>query len=77
VHGGGLLLELARPDRLTLHSLELLLTAAPLDDLLAVAPLAAAAGAGEGCCAAVSRSVASWWTDDDDELDVFLMERVN
>ena len=55
-----------------MHSLELLLTAPPLvEDLLAAA--AAPAGAPWGWCAAAV-SVA---TDEDDELDVFLMERVN
>lgn len=51
-----------------MHSLELLLVAAPalLEDLL---PAAAA----WGCCAALSAD--SWGADD--ELDVFLMERVN
>lgn len=55
-----------RDDRLTLHSLELLLVAAPallLEDLLLAAD----------CSAALSAD--GWGTDD--ELDVFLMERVN
>ena len=56
-----------------MHSLELLLTAPPLlEDLLAAAAAAVPAGATWGLCAAAV-SVAT----DDDELDVFLMERVN